>query len=115
MKAIKVQDGQKAAIEEVPVPKLRPTYVLVKTKAIALNPTDWKHVAGRGERGTTVGCDWAGEVVEIGSEVTKSLQKGDRVCGFTHGANSVEPEDGAFADYLVSRVSFLLSKLDRSD
>jgi hypothetical protein len=32
------------AVEEVPAPKLRDDYILVKVKAVALNPTDWKHV-----------------------------------------------------------------------
>lgn len=41
MKAIKTVDGHKAELQDVPVPKLRDDYVLVKVKAIALNPTDW--------------------------------------------------------------------------
>lgn len=32
-------------MEEVSVPKLRDDYIIVQTKAVALNPTDWKHVA----------------------------------------------------------------------
>jgi NADPH:quinone reductase-like Zn-dependent oxidoreductase len=32
------------AVQEVPAPKLRDDYILVKVKAVALNPTDWKHV-----------------------------------------------------------------------
>ena len=41
MKAIKVVGTGKAEIQEVPLPKLRDDYVLVKTKCVALNPTDW--------------------------------------------------------------------------
>ena len=41
MKAVKMVATGKAEVQEVPVPKLRPDYVLVKTKCIALNPTDW--------------------------------------------------------------------------
>lgn len=41
MKAIKVVGYQKAEIQDVPVPKLRDDYVLVKVKSVALNPTDW--------------------------------------------------------------------------
>ena len=41
MKAIKVVQKGKAEIQEVPLPKLRDDYVLVKVKDIALNPTDW--------------------------------------------------------------------------
>jgi NADPH:quinone reductase-like Zn-dependent oxidoreductase len=41
MKAIKSIENGKAEIQEVPVPKVLPDYVLVKVKAVALNPTDW--------------------------------------------------------------------------
>jgi NADPH:quinone reductase-like Zn-dependent oxidoreductase len=42
--AIVVQKPGDAAKQEVSVPKLRDDYILVKVKAVALNPTDWKHV-----------------------------------------------------------------------
>lgn len=41
MKAIKVVEKGKAEIQEVPVPRLRDDYILVKVKNVALNPTDW--------------------------------------------------------------------------
>jgi len=41
MKAIKVVEKGKAEIQEVPLPKLRDDYVLVKVHNVALNPTDW--------------------------------------------------------------------------
>lgn len=41
MKAIKIVEAGKAEVQEVPLPKLRDDYVLVKVKAVALNPTDW--------------------------------------------------------------------------
>jgi NADPH:quinone reductase-like Zn-dependent oxidoreductase len=41
MKALKVVGPGKAEIQEVPVPKLRDDYVLVKVHDVALNPTDW--------------------------------------------------------------------------
>ncbi len=35
----------------------------------AQNPTDWKHVEfGFAKPGSVVGCDFAGEVVEVGEE-----------------------------------------------
>lgn len=42
--AVVVTKPGEAAVEEVSVPKLRDDYILVKVKAVALNPTDWKHV-----------------------------------------------------------------------
>lgn len=41
MKAIKIVGAGKAEIQEVPLPRMRDDYVLVKVKAVALNPGDW--------------------------------------------------------------------------
>lgn len=41
MKAIKVVAPGKAEVQEVPLPRMRDDYILVKTRAVALNPTDW--------------------------------------------------------------------------
>lgn len=41
MKAIKMTGPGAAEIQEVPIPALRDDYILVKVKAVALNPTDW--------------------------------------------------------------------------
>jgi len=41
MKAIKNVGVGKAEVKEVPLPKMRDDYVLVKVNAVALNPTDW--------------------------------------------------------------------------
>ena len=60
-----------------------------------------KHIDFIFSPGATVGCDYAGTVEEVGSKVTKEWKKGDRIAGFTHGVNSVEPEDGAFGEYAV--------------
>lgn len=75
--------GEAKAVE-APVPKLRDDYILVKVKAVALNPTDWKHVTFLTSHGTHIGCDYAGTVEEIGSKVIKQFKKGDRVAGFCH-------------------------------
>ncbi len=52
--AIVVQKAGEAKVTEVTVPKLRDDYLIVKTKAIALNPTDWKHVDFVAPAGTRV-------------------------------------------------------------
>lgn len=114
MQAIKIHDNKAKVVSGVPLPKLRPTYVLTKVDSIALNPTDWKHIAGkRAAPNGTAGCDFAGTVVEVGPEVTKSLKPGDRVAGTTHGANYSEIEDGCFADYAMAKGD-LLVKLPES-
>jgi NADPH:quinone reductase-like Zn-dependent oxidoreductase len=77
-----------AVLRSIPVPKLRDDYVLVRTVAIALNPTDWTTLDAVGDAGTIVGCDYAGIVEEVGKAVAKSFKKGDRVAGFGHGGNT---------------------------
>jgi len=49
-----------ASLAEIPIPTLRPEYILVKTIAVALNPTDWQTVDERPKDGTEyalLGCD----------------------------------------------------------
>ncbi|QIW95910.1 hypothetical protein AMS68_001428 [Peltaster fructicola] len=103
MKALKCVATDKIELQDVPLPKLRDDYILVKVNAVALNPTDWKHVASDGlaNPGSTVGCDFAGIVEEVGSKVSQPLKKGDRICGWTHGVNKVNKEDGSFAEYAM--------------
>ncbi|KAK2613982.1 hypothetical protein N8I77_000847 [Diaporthe amygdali] len=90
-----------AVVKEVPTPSVREGYVLIKAKALALNPTDWKSIHSGEAAGTKIGCDYAGVIEEVGPGVTKSLKKGDRVCGFAFGAN--DAESGAFGDHILTR------------
>ena len=50
-----------------PVPKLRPGTVLVKTTAVALNPSDYKIGAAFPSRGAIVGMDFSGHIAAIHS------------------------------------------------
>ncbi|KAL8388036.1 hypothetical protein RB595_009500 [Gaeumannomyces hyphopodioides] len=102
VRAVVIKGQGQAAIEEVPTPRLRDEYILIKTTAVALNPTDWKHVEGTFGAGR-VGCDYAGVVVEVGKGVTKDFKPGDRIAGFCHGSNKSELEDGAFGEYIVAK------------
>ena len=81
---IRVDTG-KAILKPIPIPKLPDDCILVRTVAIALNPTDWTTLEAQGENGSLVGCDFAGIVEEVGPTVTKKFKKGDRVAGFGHG------------------------------
>lgn len=104
MKAVVIKDNEVLLSHDRPLPKLRDDYVLVKPHSVALNPTDWKHVTyRRAKDGALVGCDYAGIVEEVGKAVTKKWQKGDRICGCTHGSNLVNEEDGAFAEWIVAK------------
>ena len=113
MKAVLV-DGNKAKVaSDVPIPKIRPTYLLAKVEAVALNPTDWKHIAGKRAAPNGIsGCDFSGTVVEVGPEVTKSFKPGDRVAGTAHGANYSQPEDGVFAEYAMVKGDLLVKLPD---
>jgi len=96
------------AVKDVPVPKPGPDQVLVKVIAAGQNPTDWKHVQGVADLGILVGCDFAGTIEEIGHQVPEGLRKkGDRVCGFIHGAYK-EEEGGSFAEYVAAPANLLI-------
>lgn len=85
-KAIVYVEKGKVAIQDVPIPKLREDYVLVKVNAVGLNPTDWKHIDfGNTDAGSRVGCDYAGIVEAVGPKVQKEFRKGDRISGVVHG------------------------------
>ncbi|KAJ6783821.1 hypothetical protein PWT90_10556 [Aphanocladium album] len=93
-------DGRGASIVDVPVPTITDDEILVKVTAVALNPTDFKHIDLFSPDGAVVGCDYAGVVVKVGgSPVAANAWKvGDRVAGWVHGG--LFPDRGSFAEYL---------------
>ncbi|KII84236.1 hypothetical protein PLICRDRAFT_118279 [Plicaturopsis crispa FD-325 SS-3] len=99
MKAVKVQPGKTVAVEQVPIPELLDSQFLVKVAAVAINPTDWKHVEWGigGGPGSTVGCDLAGTVEKVGPN--SRFKPGDRVAAIAHGCSKLSPTSGAFAEY----------------
>jgi NADPH:quinone reductase-like Zn-dependent oxidoreductase len=85
----------------LPVPRPGPSQILVRVRATALNPTDWKHRALPGlflpEPPFVLGWDVSGEVVAVGHGVTL-FAPGDEVFGmlpYPHG-------QGAAAQYVVA-------------
>ncbi|PCH33721.1 dehydrogenase [Wolfiporia cocos MD-104 SS10] len=87
-------------LKQVPIPTPGPNDVLVKVAAIAQNPTDWKTALLHQRKGNILGCDFAGTVVGIGSNVEPGLRKiGERIAAIVHGG--VSP-NGAFAEYVVT-------------
>ncbi|TAQ87229.1 hypothetical protein B7494_g4467 [Chlorociboria aeruginascens] len=104
MKAIVYQEPKVAKVVDRAVPDLRDDYILIKVVAIALNPTDWKHIEyAAAAPGCICGVDYAGVVEEVGSKVTKDFKKGDRIAGWVSGGNSLNTEDGAFAEFIVAK------------
>ncbi|ORY02576.1 oxidoreductase-like protein [Clohesyomyces aquaticus] len=101
MRALKLESPGVAAVTSTPIPPLRsPTDLLIKTSAVALNPTDWKHMEWA-SGSTTMGCDFSGTIVSLGSSVNSSFKEGDRVFGAVHGSNVLGHDDGAFAEYVL--------------
>ncbi|CAR21593.1 uncharacterized protein KLTH0B05610g [Lachancea thermotolerans CBS 6340] len=103
MRAV-VVDGDKAVVKrDVPVPKIFGTQMLVEIKAVAGNPTDWKHVDFHiAPQGSILGCDVAGVVKELGPDVDKTrFAVGDTITGIVHGGSVKFPQNGGFADYAL--------------
>lgn len=69
--------------------------LLVKVHAVALNPTDWKHVHLKWLKpGVSTGSDFSGVVVD--SKGNSPYKVGERVAGFTRGG-VLHQDNGAFA------------------
>ncbi len=92
-------------ITDVPRPEIAPDQVLVRVDTATVNRTDaatrlghpvfTRPVTGlQRPRATVLGCEYAGEVVEVGSDVT-TLRPADRVFGFS------EWVFGAHAEYVA--------------
>jgi NADPH2:quinone reductase len=92
-----VATEQGLALRDIAQPRPKPNEVLVKVKAAALNRADLVTARGiahgsHGGIGAAVGLEWAGEVVEAGTDA-KGYSPGDRVmCSGT----------GGYAEYAVT-------------
>ncbi|KAL6819751.1 GroES-like protein [Trichoderma camerunense] len=95
--------GKAQIIKDTPMPKLRDDYIIVKTAAVALNPTDWKQIDYLPSPGAIVGCDYSGVVERVGPAVKHGPHVGDRVMGMVHGSNHSNHEDGAFAEHVAAK------------
>lgn len=89
-------------LANVAVPEITADQILVQTKAVALNPSDWKMIDNATVTpGPISGGDFAGVVVKRGSNV-QDVQVGDRVFAYVFGANPAYPSQGAFAEYVAT-------------
>lgn len=102
MKALKIVETKNIqVIEDLPIPNLRPGYLLVRVVCAALNPCDAKNVFCENSAGVHFGTDYSGIVEKTGHGYSKEWRKGDRIFGVIMGANPLQPTDGAFAEYAV--------------
>ncbi|KAI4909275.1 hypothetical protein J4E90_007972 [Alternaria incomplexa] len=100
---VHVSPGVSELRNDVPIPKLpAENWLLVKTKAVALNPTDWKNIDRAAAPGAIAGCDYAGEVEEVGKDVTH-YKVGDRIAGFVRGGDPADHTNGAFAEHVKAK------------
>ncbi|EXK30565.1 hypothetical protein FOXG_16490 [Fusarium oxysporum f. sp. lycopersici 4287] len=98
---------KKAIVENVDRPSPGSHEILVKVRAIALNPVDELYVSSpiAAQEKRIIGTDFAGVVVEAGSEISDlsdpRVKVGTRVAGFLQGASSVNDRPGAFAEHIA--------------
>src|SRR6266498_5026096 len=108
MKAIRVNEwGKPVELEDIPQPIPADDEVLVRVHAASINPFDIAVAAGyvafMASTPMTLGTDVAGEVVEVGKDVT-NFKPGDEVFG------AVVLHSGTFAEYTTPKASELALK-----
>lgn len=93
--------GKPLKVDDAPFPKPGPDDVVIKNKAISINPVDWK-IQDSGyfisKYPAILGTDVAGEIVELGSNV-KNFKEGDRVLAHCIGLATQTPQDNGFQLY----------------
>ncbi|PNP60030.1 hypothetical protein THARTR1_00054 [Trichoderma harzianum] len=90
------------------IPTVADDEVLVKVVAVAINPIDGKSAELSPTTGATSGCDFAGSVVQLGSNITKALKLGDRVCACIFGNNPERLDNGAFSEFVAVPADLVL-------
>jgi NADPH:quinone reductase-like Zn-dependent oxidoreductase len=108
MKAMRLNGwGQPLQLEDIPQPTPAGDEVLVRVHAASINPLDAMiqagYLQGYVSVPLTMGTDFAGEAVEVGSEITH-IRPGDAVFGL------VPMRSGAFAEYLVAKANEVTRK-----
>ncbi|KAL4998632.1 putative zinc-binding dehydrogenase family oxidoreductase [Aspergillus recurvatus] len=107
---VRVVDGKSSRLckEEIPRPRPGESQVLVKLSHAAQNPTDVQSFDSNAfGDGAVLGCDFVGEVIELGSKVTR-LAKGEIIAGLVWGGEVKGL--GAYSQYCLAdeRISFRL-------
>lgn len=108
--------GKPLQVKDAPMPKPEADEVVIKNGAIAINPVDWK-IQDTGyfvkDYPMILGCDTAGEVVEVGSNVQK-FKKGDRVFGHCLSLMTQKATNGGFQLYTACN-QILVCKIPSKD
>lgn len=102
-RALKVHGPSDVRLQDdCPLPFLEDDEILVRVRCVAINPVDVK-VLDRGPIvGATLGCEFSGNVVKVGSAVTNdSLTVGVAAFGCVYGNHPGQPHNGAFAEFVA--------------
>lgn len=103
-------DKPSFALEELAIPHPSDHEVLVKNHFVAQNPTDVQSLDGNAfGDGTVLGCDFVGEVAEVGRNVSR-YKKGDIIAALIWGGEV--KGHGAYSEYTLANelISFLVPK-----
>lgn len=101
-RAVIIEAGDHIRVcDDVALPPLEEDQFLVRTEAVAINPSDAKMRGPFVTAGGILGIDYAGTVVARGPAVT-GVEVGDRVCGAQHAMKGGMPLRGAFGEYNLS-------------
>jgi L-iditol 2-dehydrogenase len=112
MKAVQFQDVDELTLAEIDTPSIKDDEVLVASRSVGICHSDFELLEGRYiipfDYPIIPGHEWAGEIVEIGRDVT-DFKPGDRVVGECvigedHFGFSIS---GAAAEYFVARPEWL--------
>ncbi|KAJ4202382.1 hypothetical protein NW759_015368 [Fusarium solani] len=77
-------------------------------RSCSLEPYRLEDVAPPSPSGSNrLGCDFVG-IVDCLGEAADRIRVGDRVAGMTQGGNTLSPDDGAFAEYVVAKAHALI-------
>lgn len=106
--------GQLAIKHNAPVPVLNHDMVLVKAATVTVNPVDVKSLDYSPAPGVIMGFDFAGTIVALGSDAAAAgrLAVGDRVAGVVYGMDRLQPDVGAFAQYVGALADLVLKMPD---
>jgi len=93
-----IQEGKVIVLKATPIPEPGENEILIRTRAIGVNPIDATAHRLFPSEGAYIGCDLTGEVVKLGPNLQVNLKVGDRV-GASVAGNSVSGR-GAFSEYV---------------
>ncbi|RAL14435.1 zinc-binding alcohol dehydrogenase family protein [Aspergillus homomorphus CBS 101889] len=105
---LKSEKAYPLEVDDAPYTAPMENQIVIRNQAVGLNLVDYA-MQDMGNAlfpwttyPTVLGCDVAGEVVEIGpGPLASRFKPGDRVLGLTEGVKTSRPADGAFQSYVV--------------